>query len=67
MIVYTDYEYAGFRYNIYQDESGQLWAKAQPGQHKNAYKEKHVKAATANFSKDYGWNYTVRFLNDGTS
>jgi hypothetical protein len=46
------YQYAGFDYNIHT-EGGVFKIEPRKGQHKNARKEKHIKAALECFFKDF--------------
>lgn len=48
-ILAEDYEYAGFHYQIDQDERGGLWAVPLEGQHRAALKDKHRRAAIWEF------------------
>ena len=51
-VICKDYDYAGFRYNIHRLENGEIYADPHPRQHKNAYLNKHCKAAESCYMLD---------------
>ncbi len=55
-LVHGDYEYAGFRYAIYEYPGGALKAYPHDDQHRAALKVKHRQAACEMFNQEYGWD-----------
>lgn len=48
------HEYAGFQFDIWLDPQGRVEAaRARPGQHSAAYKDKHRRAAIETYEQDH--------------
>lgn len=47
-----DWEYAGFRYTLYETDADVFTASPKPGQHRGAGQEKHIRAAIETFRDD---------------
>lgn len=55
-LVHGNYEYAGFFYQIFDNEAGEVRAVAHKDQHKAAFKDRHVRAAAECFNEEYQWD-----------
>jgi len=51
-LIESNYEYAGFKYEIKCSDTGQLWAYPHAGQHPASLKERHRRAAVEQFKSE---------------